>query len=77
MEARSEKLDVLPVKGNEYWEHSDYELNEPKERKCKGHVFIHKTAQDVECKFCHIGFQLSPGWNVKNGKIYLGDKFVI
>lgn len=60
----------LPPSDDPYWEHSDKETHpEPRDRECR-HNFIHRTAQEVECLNCGIGFFLSPGWRVREGHIY-------
>jgi hypothetical protein len=72
------KLGELPQSTDrDFWEHADTELTEFGEAKSCNHFLVHRTALEVECKFCHIGFVLAPGWILKEGHIYNQDKFVI
>jgi len=71
------KLDELPGKENKFWKHAEYITIVPKEKKKCKHFFIYRRANEVECQHCHIGYFLSPGWEVKEGHIYKGSKLVI
>lgn len=47
---------------------------------CKkgGHYFIYKSALEIECRKCAIGYVISPGMNIKEGNITVhGDELVI
>jgi hypothetical protein len=63
------KLPNLPASGDEFWEHSDTELQRVQETKECEHFFVHQTATEVSCKTCKIGFYLSPGWIVLEGNL--------
>ena len=74
-----EKLSELPASEDKFWEHSDVNKIDMTKRgleKCD-HYFIHRTAREVECKKCHIGFVLGVDWYIENKHIYYNGKFVI
>ncbi len=71
------KLDPLPPSGDEYWQHASTELQKITEDKGCDHFFDHNTALEVECRECHAGFHLSPGWTLREGKIYTPDGLVV
>ena len=77
MKLKPSKLPSLPPSGDKYWDKADkesVELNRVPE--CE-HFFEHKTAQEVECHNCHIGFYLKASFFLKGGHIYDGERFVI
>ncbi len=72
-----EKLANLPRSDDAFWKHAEIEtIQLVKHVDCK-HDFIHKTAIEVECSKCNIGFMLDIGWHVKNGKIYTPEGNII
>lgn len=47
---------------------------------CKkgGHYFVYKTALEIECRKCEIGYVIGPGMNIHEGNITVhGDELVI
>jgi len=60
----------LPSSTDEYWEHAETNNIEIKKSKECDHFFVHKTAKEIECRHCGIGYFLSPGWYIKKGKMY-------
>jgi hypothetical protein len=41
------------------------------------HEFMYKTALEVECMKCPVGYPLGAGAQLKNGHIYIHGEFVI
>jgi hypothetical protein len=75
--AANRNIGNLPRKGAKYWTDVDaqVEIHEPKHRRCS-HEFAHITANELECKKCHIGFYITDE-ELKNGHIYKKGKFLI
>lgn len=72
------KIKDLPQSTDrEYWEHATTELIELRDAKTCEHNFVHKTALEVECTLCHMGFLLSNNWKVMDNHVYFENKFVI
>ena len=70
-------LPGLPPTGDEFWEYADTEIQKAfKPQPCE-HFFVHKTAVEIECRSCRIGFFLSPGFYVVEGSIVSPDGIVI
>ncbi|MBM4401859.1 MAG: hypothetical protein FJ044_01280 [Candidatus Cloacimonetes bacterium] len=77
MKSKREKLPNLPPSEDKYWNLADKEKIELDKKPECSHFFEHKTAREVECRNCHIGFYLDIGWIIKNGHIYKDKQFVI
>jgi len=77
MEAKKVVAD-LPESSNTFWEHANTEIHDiaEEERGCD-HYFYHRTAQEVECRNCNIGFYLDNYSEVIDGHIYRDEEFVI
>lgn len=74
----AQRLDALPRKGAKYWTDvdADIKLHTPHLKECT-HEFAQVSANELECKKCHIGFISTPDFKLKDGHIYKGDKLVI
>lgn len=77
--AKKRILKNLPSSEDDFWEHAEKELHRELVRVNEGceHRFYHRTAQEVECKFCHIGYFLDNYCVLKKGHIYRDGEFVI
>jgi len=71
----TQELSPLPPSTDEYWQYSNVEQQQLREMEECDHFFIYRSAVEVECASCNIGFFLSPGWRVEEGKLEspLGD----
>ena len=77
MSKENVKLESLPGNADEFWEHAEVALHTPKAPpKCE-HFFIHRTAREVECRNCHIGFFLGVRDRIDKGHIYSQNNLVI
>jgi len=76
MEANQGKsLQDLPESQSDFWEGEKYSKQiEP--TSCE-HQFVYKSAREVECINCNIGFVLAKDWHIKNKKLYYKDNLVI
>lgn len=77
MTNREAKLPGLPASGDEFWDLADTEVQKAFKPIPCDHFFVHKTATEVQCKACRIGFFLSPNWTVVEGKLVTPDGFII
>ena len=69
-------LPDLPPSKNSFWDGADKHLTDdvvPK--KCEH--FFERKGYAVECKKCHVGFLLNYPFYVLDGKICVGDEFVV
>lgn len=66
----------LPESSDEFWQEADKHSKKVEHTLCD-HSFVHKSATNVECEKCHIGFVLAKDWNIKNKKLYYNDTFVV
>lgn len=75
----AQRLDALPRKNAKYWTDVDADVKIYEEitpEKCK-HKFARISGDAVECNKCHIGFFITPDFNIKDGHLYKGKKLVI
>lgn len=77
MTSQEAKLPALPASGDEFWEYANTEMQKEHKVKACEHYFIHKTATEVECRNCRIGFFLSPGFATIDGNLVDPDGVVI
>lgn len=59
------------------WDKADAQTHIPKRMTCFEHIFNHAGAMQAECTKCGVGFNLTPGMDVRNGHIYDGQGLVI
>ena len=76
MEAKKVLAD-LPDSSDKFWENADIEVEEVTDPEECDHYFYHRTAQEVECRNCHIGYYLDNYSEVIDGHIYYDEDFVI
>ena len=77
MEIKSKKeLPNLPESENEFWDKADKHVKKIEHTLCK-HKFFYKSAIEVECENCNIGFILTKDWDLKDKQIYYKDQLVI
>jgi len=55
----------------------DDHVHSPKLRTCIEHTFEHVASMQAECRKCGVGFNLTPGMDVRNGHIYNEQGLVI
>jgi len=72
-----EKLPELPASDHKFWQFADKIRIKPVEKPKCNHFFIYKKANVVECKNCHAGYFIGPGWKVDKGHLYKGKQLVI
>lgn len=71
------EVENLPPNTDSFWDNADKEVIKlTKAKSCK-HYFLRISGIEVECQNCHAGFQISLGYQVKNGHIYLHGSLVI
>lgn len=72
------RLDPLPESTDRFWEHANLNKHELRDTpKCE-HFFVRKQSNECECRKCHVGYFLSPAWEVKpDGHIYAKGQKVI
>jgi len=77
MEAKSrKKLDDLPPNDDSFWDKADVLVHKIKTNKCE-HEFIRNSGYSVECKKCHAGYFIGPGYTIKEGHIYNSGQFLV
>jgi len=67
----------LPANDDEFWNGADVRTHTPQKKTCFEHVFNHVGSMKAECQKCGVGFDLTPGMDVRNGHIYDGQGLVI
>lgn len=67
-EKNGNNLPDLPPSNNSFWKGARKYQSKPKNEKCE-HYFEYGQGREVNCKLCHIGYYLSPGMYVKEGRI--------
>ena len=72
-------LDQLPPSGDEYFTKYDADTNQIpiREPKACNHKFIRKSGSEIECEICHIGFFITPEFELKDKHIYKDKQLVI
>ncbi len=70
-------LESLPTSEDEFWAEAEVSTHKLEPMKKCEHSFIHRTAREVECRNCHIGFFLGVKDSVKEGHIYSLGQLVI
>lgn len=70
-------LENLPSNSDvDFWKGAEMEVSKGTGKKCE-HKFVHKTAQEVECVECGIGFYLNPESYIEDGKLFVNGKLVV
>lgn len=77
-------IDPLPSADSDFWQVGDKKAENStftpqKVPVCKRgkHKFTYTSSTTVKCKSCPLGYILSPRSEVKEGKLYYKDTFVI
>ena len=71
------KLDDLPPSNDEFWQFADKHYKRVvKKEECK-HYFERINSIEAMCNKCNAGFQISLGFEVKNGHILLHGELII
>lgn len=69
---RKAKLENLPDSNDaEFWGEAEVATHTLAESVKCDHSFIHRTAREIECRNCHIGFFLGIGDEVKGKHVYV------
>ena len=71
------KLDDLPPSNDDFWQFADKHYKRVvKKEECK-HYFERINSIEAMCNKCNAGFQISLGFEVKNGHIILHGELII
>lgn len=72
-------LDALPSNGDVFWNEAETERVTLKpDVVCQkgGHVFLSRSATEVKCQKCPVGYILTPGSEIRDGHIYLENQLL-
>lgn len=75
-EALEGNLQDLPPSEDAFWKHSKKRIVKTEKKVCD-HSFVGSGGSNVECKNCGVGFVLSLGFSLKEGKLVFNNKVVI
>ena len=76
MKSRPGKLSELPSSDDKFWKGARKELIKPEEGECV-HFFVPKSANEVECENCRIGYFLGTDDELVEGHIYHKKQLVV
>lgn len=67
----------LPDNDDKFWDKAEVKVHTPKKMTCIEHTFTQVEGMQAECQKCGVGFNLTPGMDVRNGHIYNEQGLVI